>query len=444
MSLVRAEADWIRLCGVAGLDDCQRGLLESVLTACDPDSVLTRHVSGARTAVAAIARAHSALESRARKGRKKPQPYETPTLDLVATALAALDTLKTHLSAGALDGAMGELNAIKAGDKAGISDPGDCDVLATLLAARVADVHAAIESGFVTAWHGAPAPETRELLARELAALCVMEGRWHAHLTDDVRSALSSRGLLDASQLLRVLLPAERDFRVAVVVEGTSRLESMAGLMNSAAAAVAIAPGEPIVGWGHATVDLKALADLAAAVAITRRAWSRGQAGGYVLLTFTVRARDLGGAALLGRRIASESLDQYVAGQRLAEIRIRPETLAHAPGSRRVLRLTVPVLGTGPVRPLTSGWPLALRESLRTAHIARITEAPTTAAGLCWTALEALDVKSRDGRILALARALSLQATRQQVVDLHQRTRTAVAAEIAAARADRRKAQGAR
>ncbi|WP_181808335.1 hypothetical protein [Streptomyces shenzhenensis] len=235
MSLVRAEADWIRLCGVAGLGDRQRALLESVLTACDPDSVLTQHVSGARTAVTAIAQAHSALESRARKGRKKPQPYETPTLQLITTALAALDTLKTHLSAGTLDGAMRELSAIKTGDKAGIRHPGDCDVLATRLAARVADVHAAIKCGFVAAWHGTPALETRELLAREVAALCVVEGRWHAHLTDDVRSALSSRGPLDASQLLRVLLPEKRGFRVAVVVEGVSQLESMAGLMNPAA-----------------------------------------------------------------------------------------------------------------------------------------------------------------------------------------------------------------
>ncbi|MBK3576455.1 hypothetical protein JHN63_22110 [Streptomyces sp. MBT65] len=90
------------------------------------------------------------------------------------------------------------------------------------------------------------------------------------------------------------------------------------------------------------------------------------------------------GAALLGRRIASELLDQYVAGQRLAEIRLRPETLANVLGSHRVLRLAVPVLGSGPVQPLTTGWPPALRESLRTAHIARITEAPTTSAGPRW------------------------------------------------------------
>jgi hypothetical protein len=99
----------------------------------------------------------------------------------------------------------------------------------------------------------------------------------------------------------------------------------------------------------------------------------------------------------------------------------------------------VPVLGSGPARPLTTSWPPALRESLRTAHVARVTEAPTTAAGLCWAALEALDVKPQS--IGTLGRALSLQATRQQVIDLHKRTRTATAAVVSAARTAHRAAQ---
>ncbi|MFF0036049.1 hypothetical protein ACFYRG_07465 [Streptomyces mirabilis] len=226
---------------------------------------------------------------------------------------------------------------------------------------------------------------------------------------------------------------------MAVVVEGTSRLELLTALVDPAAAVTSIAPGAPMAGWGSATADLRALADLAEAASAARRTWSGDQAGGHTLLTFTVRARDLGAAALQGRRLASESLDQYVAGQRVAEIRLRPETLAHDPHSRRTLKVAVPVLGTGTARPLTTNWPPTLRESLRTAHVARVTEAPTTAAGLCWAALEALDVKSPDTG--TLGRALSLQATRQQVIDLHQRTRTAAAAQASAARTAHRAAQ---
>ncbi|MGW1762200.1 hypothetical protein [Streptomyces mirabilis] len=440
MSLVRAEADLIRLCQRAGLSDGQRALLEAVLAASDPEAVLTQHVTSAPTAVATLARAHSALESRARPGRSKPQPYPEQALDLVIDARETLEAFASHFPPGRVDGAVNALTVIEQGGPAGLKSATDPAAQAAILAGRAAELQTAVTDGFAAAWCETAAAGTREQLALEMAALCVMEGRQHHLLSDDVRTVLS-RGSLDVGRLLKVLLPTVRDFRVAVVVEGTSRLESLARLMDSAAA-VRNSPGEPAVGWGHATADLKALAELADAASAARRAWSGDQAGGHVLLTFTVRARDLGGAALLGRRRASEMLDQYVAGQRVAEIRLRPETLAHDPDSGRVLRAAVPVLGSGPVRPLTIGWPPALRESLRTAHIARVTEAPTTAAGLCWAALEALDVKSgKKGNTGELARALSLQAVRQQVIDLHQRTRTAVAAEVSAARTAHQAAQ---
>ena len=438
MSLVSAESELVRLCGQAGLRDGQRALLEAVLAASVPEAVLTLHASSEPTGVAAIARAHSALESRARPGRAKPQPYETHALSLVEAALEALNAVRPHMPAGRLDWAVGALDSIKAGGTAGLTSPADCGAKAVRVAAMRADVRAAVVDRFAQAWREPVAEATVQRLALEMAAMCIMEGRQHYLLNAEVRTALH-RGSLEADQLLNVLLPAERDFRVAVVVEGTSRLDWLGGLMGPACAAMGSSPGEPVAGWGGCASDLKELGEMARKASDARREWSRDQAGGQVLLTFNVRARDLGGAALLGRRRASESLDQYVAGQRTAEIRLRPETLAYDPASDRALRLAVPALGTGPVRPLTTGWPPALRESLRTAHIARVIEAPTTAAGLCWAALEALEVKpeSKD----KLARALSLQAARQQVVDLHQRTRTAVAAEVRAARAAHRDAQ---
>ncbi len=445
MSLVSAASELIRLCGRAGLKDGQRALLEAVLAASDPGAVLTRHVSSEPTGVAATARVHSALESRARPGRATLQPFAKLAFDLVEAALKELNVVRLHVSAGRLDEAVGVLDSIKAGGTTGLSTAEDCRAKAALVDARRADVRAAVVDGFAEAWRGSVAEDTRQRLALEMAALCVMEGRQHYLLSDEVRIALR-RGSLEADQLLRVLLPTEREFRVAVVVEGTSRLESLGGLMDPDCAAMGVSPGEPVAGWGRGASDLKDLADMAKKAAEARREWSRDQAGGQVLLTFSVRARDLGGAALLGRRRASESLDQYVAGQRTSEIRLRPETLAYDPGSDRTLRLAVPALGMRPMRPLTTDWPPALRESLRTAHIARVIEAPTTAAGLCWAALEALDVKTQKGPdqktgIEKLARALSLQAARQQVIDLHQRTRTAVAAEVAAAQAAHRDAQ---
>jgi len=90
MSLVSAESELIQLCGKAGLSDGQRALLQAVLAASDPREVLTRHASSEPTGVAAIARAHSALESRARPGRAKPQPNADNTLSMVEAALEAL------------------------------------------------------------------------------------------------------------------------------------------------------------------------------------------------------------------------------------------------------------------------------------------------------------------------------------------------------------------
>ncbi|MFH8803809.1 hypothetical protein ACH4F6_30090 [Streptomyces sp. NPDC017936] len=407
-------------------------MLEAVLAAGDPVSVLTRHVGCELTGVVTLARAHSALESRARPGRVKAQPYANLAFGLIKASLEELKTVSLHVPAGRLDAAVAVLNSIAAGGAGGLESAADCRAKAALVQAARADLRAAVVAGLADAWRECVTPDAGQRLAREMAALCVIEGRQHYLLSAEVRAMLS-RGRLDADQLSQVLLPAERDLRVAVVVEGTSKLEGLEDLMEPACAPSAIAPGDSVAGWGQGASDLKALIDMARHASDARRTWSRDQAGGQVVLTFSVRARDLGAAALLGRQRASELLDQYVAGQRTSEIRLRPETLAFDPVARRTLRLSVPALGARPVRPLTTGWPSALRESLRTAHIARVTEAPTTAAGLCWAALEALEVKPDS--VGKLARALSLQAVRQQVVDLHQRTRTAVAAEVAAARA---------
>ncbi|MFJ7043435.1 hypothetical protein ACIQVC_08565 [Streptomyces sp. NPDC101112] len=438
MSLVSAQSELIRLCRRAGLSDGQRVLLEAVLAAGDPASVLTRHVGCELTGVVTLARAHSALESRARPSRVKAQPYADFAFRLIKAALEELETVRRHIPAGQLDAAAALLNSIAVGGVGGVESEADCRAKATLVRVARADLRAAVVAGLADVWRGCVTPDAGQRLAREMAALCVMEGRQHDLLNAEVRAVLS-RGRLDADQLSQVLLPAKRDLRVAVVVEGTTRLEGLGDLMDPVSAPSVIAPGDSLVAWGRGASDLKALADMARHASDARRDWSRNQAGGQVVLTFSVRARDLGAAALLGRQQASELLDQYVAGQRTSEIRLRPETLAFDPVAHRTLRLSVPALGARPVRPLTTGWPPALRESLRTAHIARVTEAPTTAAGLCWAALEALEVK-RDS-VDKLAQALSLHAVRQQVVDLHQRTRTAVAAEVAAARASHQAAR---
>ncbi|WP_330253544.1 hypothetical protein OG874_02725 [Nocardia sp. NBC_00565] len=291
---------------------------------------------------------------------------------------------------------------------------------------------AALLDQFAAAWEGTRTGEVAERLAMEVAAFCTMEGRWYRMLVEGLQKALS-RGTVDSAELSEILLPAERDIRVAVVVEGASQLESATGLLGSAAAATTIAADSPAISWGVPTTELVALADQAGLISTARNQWSSSDhAVGHVLLVFTVRARDFGGAAHLGRLQASELLDQYVAGQRVAELRLRPETLVSDPRTGRYRRFSMPALGSAPADPLTTNWPSALRECLRTAHIARVIEAPMTAAGLSWVALEALEVKSERASVNSLARALSLQALRQQLTDLHHQVRTSVLAAVRA------------
>lgn len=133
MSLVSAEGELIQLCGKAGLGGSQRALLEAVLAASNPEAVLTRHASSEPTGVAAIARAHSALESRARPGRTKAQPYEDHALILVEAALEALKVVRLHVPAGGLDRSVRELGSIKAGGTAGLRSVADCRAKAELV-----------------------------------------------------------------------------------------------------------------------------------------------------------------------------------------------------------------------------------------------------------------------------------------------------------------------
>jgi hypothetical protein len=191
MSLVSAETELIRLCGKAGLGDGQRALLEAVLPASDPGVVLSRHVSGAPTGVAAVARAHSALESRARPGRTKPQPYPDNAFGLVEAALEQLKVLRLHVSAGRLDRAVGALSSIEAGGTPGLRSPADCPAKAVCVEVTRADVRAAVVHGFAEAWRGPVADDTGQRLALEIAALCIMEGRQHYLLSAEVRAALS-------------------------------------------------------------------------------------------------------------------------------------------------------------------------------------------------------------------------------------------------------------
>lgn len=136
-------------------------------------------------------------------------------------------------------------------------------------------------------------------------------------------------------------------------------------------------------------------------------------------------------AVQLARRRTEEALDAYVAGNRLAELRLAPRTLVYQEADNRSRRYTSHGATLDAAQPLTSHWPPEIRECLRTAHIARSTSSPLTSAALSWAAIEAAGIHHGNtdaAQHVDLARALSLQAMRQQLISSHQCVRLITAA----------------
>jgi hypothetical protein len=133
----------------------------------------------------------------------------------------------------------------------------------------------------------------------------------------------------------------------------------------------------------------------------------------------------------LARRGIEEALDTYVAGHRLAELRLAPETLVFEEPGGRSRRYTSRGPTVDTAWPLTKHWPAEIRECLRMAHIARATSSPLTSAALSWAAIEAAGIwhgYNDSAAHVDLARALSLQAMRQQLLSSHQCVRRAASA----------------
>jgi hypothetical protein len=136
------------------------------------------------------------------------------------------------------------------------------------------------------------------------------------------------------------------------------------------------------------------------------------------VISVDVDAVDRASAARLGRRRVTELLDQYVAGMRLIQLTLDRITLVCRAGTDDTQEWEPSRRSARQAYPLIDYWPEGLREGLRTAHVARIANAPLTTAALSWVALEACGLEYPENQ--KLARTLSLQALRQQIVEAHQ------------------------
>ncbi|TWP50227.1 hypothetical protein FKR81_21185 [Lentzea tibetensis] len=350
------------------LDDSHRTyLLQHVLRAIEPASMLSKHVSSAGGLATELPRLAAARRSHERRGQ--PQ----------ARLLGRLGDQA--------DRSVAELTALWPGNPLAGGIPDALDAL-------LPDVERFLTDEFLVAWEHDPGWPKLVRLGDELACLVATTGRDPETLQRDLTNV--ARGHGDAAAFLDALLPPHRAYQVACVVRGAEHLDELAAFEPTARQ-------EPLkhahrLGFGPATQRLRAFLDGV-------------EPGGCVVIIET-RAPDKPSAARMVRRRLTELLDQYVAGHRLLTLALHPETVVCRAGELDTLRFRVPVGNTTRARPLVLGAPDELLGALRMAHQARATDSPTTAIALAWSALEACGVE-RD----PLAKALALQVLRQQVAD---------------------------
>ncbi|MET8759737.1 hypothetical protein [Lentzea sp. NPDC004782] len=373
----------------AGLDRGQRALLQGVLRALDPDAHLGEHVAGLNSAFLAVTRAQTALDSHA----TEDQPRWNLLRRIVTTSLACVDAARPAYALGGARELKEARRTLLAVDAAIAADGQRFDRQVAAAAARELDpqaLEAAVKQWITPLWNGVELPLRARMIA-EVAVVVAVHGRDGRHLRTDLL-----RWLKKPADLHEVLWPQPRRHVVALVVRGARVLRHLEELLPQARQ-------EPLHRNRLPKDDfLKDAVD-----------------GSSVLVRLPVSAADAHTAALLGRRVLGEVLDQYAAGERLTELNIAPLWQVSGP-TGRVTRGTEHQRTLNNAYPLTAYWPAELRSAMRVANLARqvqASRAPMASAGLAWSALEATGLDP--SRIGWLAKACALQMLRQHLVSLH-------------------------
>lgn len=370
----------------AKLDRGQRALLQGVLRALDPDAHLGEHVAGLNSAFLAVTRAQVALESHA----TEDQPRWNLLRRIITTSLACVDAAKPAYVHGGARELASARRVLLSVDAAIAADGQRLDPQVTAAAAAKLDPRAlgdSVKRWITPLWNGVELPLRARMIA-EVAVVVAVHGRDGRQLRADLLRWLKKPGDLE-----EVLWPEPRRHVVALVVRGARVLRHLDELLPGARQ-------EPLHRNRLPKDDF--LKD-----AVN---------GSSVLVRLPVNAADTHTAALRGRRILNEVLDQYAAGERLTELHVAPVWQVSGPGGR-VTRGTEHRRTVGNAYPLTAYWPAELRSAMRVANLARQVDAPMASAGLAWSALEATGLDP--SKIAWLAKACALQMLRQHLISLH-------------------------
>ncbi|MFD5827512.1 hypothetical protein [Lentzea sp. NPDC060358] len=370
----------------AGLGRGQRAVLQGVLRALDPDAHLGEHVAGLTSAFLAVTRAKTALESHA----AADQPRWNLLRRIITTSIRCVDAARPAYARGGAEELARARRVLLEVDAAIAADGPRLTPLVTAAAAARLDpdaLAAEVKKWVTPLWTGVELPLRARMIA-EVAVLVAVHGRDGRQLRADLLRWLKKPG-----DLAEVLWPEPRKHVVAFVVSGARVLRHLDGLLPEARQ-------EPLHRNRLPKDDF-----LKEAVS-----------GSSVLVRLPVLAADVHTAAVRGRRVLNEVLDQYAAGERLTELHIAPVWQVSGPGGR-VTRGTEHRRTVGNAYPLTAYWPAELRSAMRVANLARQVDAPMASAGLAWSALEATGLDP--GKIGWLAKACALQVLRQHLISLH-------------------------
>jgi len=382
-------------------------LLQYTLRALSRNSHVTQGTGSTRGFATSTLRAGAALDSFGRTG----QPYVATVKPLLAYALRCstslndlLPTAVTPVLDALLRRAVSEVTA----------DNARCQATARSLAQaldQTFDITAArdvVRSLLLRAADAGLASSDLLELAREVACFVGVYGRDSDSLADDLRRLPEATN----EQLLDALLPVPRRLHVASPVLGARQLHRVESLLpgaemlsprTSSDAAEREWPAVPDSFAGHgADKRLEAFLDR-----LPRR-------GAMCVIVTTVDAADLATASQQGRRAIAEVLDQYLAGERLADLGVGPTVFAHDPSTGQCREDNEGRPGVRLAYPLTYQADSALAPALHAAHLARRVAAPLTKAGFAWVTLESAGlIGSGQPR---LVKTLALQAVRQQLL----------------------------
>jgi hypothetical protein len=394
-------------------------LLQRIIRAIEPQALLSQHAAALAGIATEVPRAQAALLSHA----EKSQPRRTLLIALINNARTTVDRVR---HARVSDQILTDLfSALDAGSASVARSSGRTQLqassktLAQQLDPLIQQIPDQLSRNFHEAWiiRKPTSQEWKilECVSDEVACLVASSDRDSSSLEWQIPAAIRRQGL-DPIAIYKALLPDPMKYHVACVIRGAGKLAKLGTLEPTAQQEQSSDP-EYHINWpGRPNERLRKFID------------KIFTSTDDCVISVDVDAADRASAARLGRRRVTELLDQYVAGMRLIYLTIDPITLVSRACEDDAQEWEPTRRSARQAYPLLDYWPEGLREGLRTAHVARITDAPLTTAALSWVALEACGLEYPENQ--KLARVLSLQALRQQIVEAHQMILQSVASSL--------------